>query len=296
MRYSTPGALRAAIDQRLVTQANESGTDIARLRRRIAFERLLVRFAAPTSPSESPGKGDVWVLKGGAALEFRLSDRARATKDVDVEVRHAAPTDETVRDLLVEALLSDPDGDLFGFRLDTFGPVTVASDPGRVLRAKVECRLDGRTFDRVTVDISIGDSPHQRVEPLRLPGLLGFADLAPATILAVDLRRHFAEKLHAMLRDYGGRPSSRVKDLADLILVIDMGLEPGGDLLAATGEVFTERDGAAAPATLPDPPVGWNDRYAELASELNLSAPTVANAMDTLRNFWNITLASTKET
>jgi hypothetical protein len=45
VRYATPAALRAAIGQRLVQQADQTGVDIVRLRRRVVFERLLVRFA-----------------------------------------------------------------------------------------------------------------------------------------------------------------------------------------------------------------------------------------------------------
>lgn len=303
MRYATAGALRAAIDQRLVQQSTESGVDIARLRRRVVFERLLVRFAAGQAWEQTsgrstegiPGKGGVWVLKGGAALEFRLADRARATKDVDVEMRHGELGHEEIRGLFVETLLVDPDGDFFTFRLDSFGPITVGNAPGPILRSKLDCRLDGRTFDRITVDMTMDEAAHHRIEPLRLPGLLGFADLSPATILAVDLDRHFAEKLHAMVRDYGGRPSSRVKDLADLVLLIDMGLEPTAELHAAATEVFAARDGTSAPSDIPDPPSTWAARFGELADELNLSAPAIGAAMDALRSFWSRALTTPKE-
>ena len=78
MKYANAAALRAALDQRLVTEANTSGTDIARLRRRVTFERLLVRFAMAGA--------DQWVLKGGAAVEMRIADRARTTKDLDLAI------------------------------------------------------------------------------------------------------------------------------------------------------------------------------------------------------------------
>ena len=40
MKYATAAALRAALDQRLVTEANTSGTDIARLRSRAQMDAL----------------------------------------------------------------------------------------------------------------------------------------------------------------------------------------------------------------------------------------------------------------
>jgi hypothetical protein len=93
MKYANAAALRAALDQRLVTEANSSRTDIARLRRRVTFERLLVRFAL--------AGGDRWVLKGGAAVEMRIADKARTTKDLDLAARHTGANDADVREALV---------------------------------------------------------------------------------------------------------------------------------------------------------------------------------------------------
>jgi hypothetical protein len=157
---------------------------------------------------------------------------------------------------------------------------------GPVWRASVDCRLDGRTFDRVVIDIVARTSEAQRTESIRLPGTLAFADLPIVEVVAVDLNQHFAEKLHAMIRDYSDRPSTRVKDLADLILFIDTGLEPAPELIAAANEVFTARGATGPPRNLPDPPADWQARYAELANDLRLSAETIEAAMATLRAFW----------
>ncbi len=37
------------------------------------------------------------------------------------------------------------------------------------------------------------------------------------TVRAVDLNQHAAEKLHALTRQYGDRPNTRVKDLVDVL-------------------------------------------------------------------------------
>lgn len=252
MRYASAAALRAAVDRRLLQQANESSVDIGRLRRRIVFERLLVRFAL--------AGGERWVLKGGVAVEVRLTDRARATRDLDMAVRGVAADGLRIRDLL--------------------------GAPSPVWRANLDGHLAGRTFDRVVADIVAGTSDVERVERLSLPGTLSFAGLAPVEILAVDLHQHFAEKLHAMVRRYGDRQSTRVKDLADLVLFVEAGLEPTGDLARVVTEVFASR-GDHPPDDLPDPPAGWDARYEELARELSLPYPTVASAMAALREFWS---------
>jgi len=278
MKYSNAAALRSALDQHLVSEANTSGTDIARLRRRVTFERLLVRFALAGA--------DRWVLKGGAAVEMRVADRARTTKDLDLAARHTGDTDTDVRQALVEALLSDPQGDFFEFRLDKFKAMGIDGAMGPGWRASVDCRLDGRTFDHVVIDIVVRTSEVQRTETIPLLGTLSFAGLPTVEILAVDLHQHFAEKLHALVRSYGDRPSSRVKDLADLILFIDGGLQPTAELVAAVADVFTARGSALAPVELPDPPSAWPARYAELAEDLQLSAHDIEAAMITLRTFW----------
>lgn len=157
---------------------------------------------------------------------------------------------------------------------------------GPVWRASVDCRLDGRTFDHVVIDVVVRTSEIQRTEVITLPGTLAFADLPTVDIVAIDLFQHFAEKLHALIRDYSDRPSSRVKDLADLILFIDAGLKPTRDLVSAVTDVFIARGAAGAPAELSDPPADWRARYAELASDLQLSAPDVGAAMSVLRAFW----------
>ena len=78
-RYADASALRQAIETRLKQTSDDDGTDLGRLRRIFVFDRLLSRLAlAPRGQ---------WILKGGAALEFRLSSRARATKDLDVATR-----------------------------------------------------------------------------------------------------------------------------------------------------------------------------------------------------------------
>ena len=88
-----------------------------------------------------------------------------------------------------------------------------------------------------------------------------------------------------MTRQYGDRPSSRVKDLVDLVLFIETGLEPKGDVARVTAEVFIAR-GTPVLAEIPDPPTDWEARYAELADELGLSVRTIEEAMTPVREFW----------
>ena len=60
MRYATSAAFRQALDDRLKTEAANTGLGTARLRKRVAFELFLRRLVAV-----APGR---WILKGALAL------------------------------------------------------------------------------------------------------------------------------------------------------------------------------------------------------------------------------------
>ena len=78
MRYSTAAAFRQALEERLRQRSLGNAQALTRQRKMVAFDRLLVRLA------KSDPKA--WVVKGGFALQLRLADRARTTKDIDLAV------------------------------------------------------------------------------------------------------------------------------------------------------------------------------------------------------------------
>jgi Nucleotidyl transferase AbiEii toxin, Type IV TA system len=282
MPYATPAALRAALEARLRAHGTAAAVDLERLRRRAVFERLLVRL-----DHAMPGQ---WVLKGGMALEVRLGDRARSTRDLDLAMRQAARDGETVRERLIEALAGDAEGDGFEFRIGPARDID-ADEAGRPgWRFLVDARLDGRTFAKVRLDVVARPEEISATDRVRLPTVLAFAGFPDHEVEAVDPAQHFAEKLHAYTRPYGERPNSRVKDLPDLVLLLDGGLAPSAELLATVEHVFAARATHELPADLPDPPADWAGRYATLAEELDLAAATVDEAMALLRRFWATTL------
>lgn len=81
MKYKTAADLRQAISVRMRSIAKERGMPVERLHRHIAFERLLARLL---KKGQSP-----WTLKGGYAMELRMPNSARSTKDIDLAVTDA---------------------------------------------------------------------------------------------------------------------------------------------------------------------------------------------------------------
>lgn len=83
-QYATAGAFRIALETRLIERSQRDGIDLQRLRRHVAFDRLLARMFWGAARARN-----AWVLKGGYALEMRFH-RARTTKDLDLTRRPRA--------------------------------------------------------------------------------------------------------------------------------------------------------------------------------------------------------------
>lgn len=237
------------------------GADQARLardRKRIAFDRLLARLVA-TAP-------DDWVLKGGFAMDLRLSDRARTTKDVDLAW-------QAEEDAIAEVLLDTAATDLGDYFVVSLERTEAQPDLlGGAHRFHVTVSLAGRPFERFLLDVGTHDDLVPGREALITSDLLGFAGIPPVTVPALPLATQLAEKLHAYTRTYeGGRPSTRTKDLVDLALVAALFPVDASELKAAIDAVFACRAAHRPPDALPTPTPNWRTAYRALATSVGIS-------------------------
>ncbi|XVQ88446.1 nucleotidyl transferase AbiEii/AbiGii toxin family protein [Microbispora siamensis] len=276
-RYGNAVSFRQALEARLKQQADAQGTDLGRLRRRVLFERVVARLAVPR-----PGR---WILKGGAAMEFRLLDRARATKDLDLAMRSGDIGGAALQEELIESLVADLDGDGFVFRVASPSELRPDGAGRPAWRFGIEARLAGKTFAALRLDAALRAEELAETDNLRLPGTLAFAGVPAPTVEAVHPRQHFAEKLHALTRDYGDRPNTRVKDLVDLVLLIEMGLLPNEELVKVVRHVFRVRATHDLPVEINDLPPRWEIDYPDLARGLTTTVHFAA-AMALVRGFW----------
>jgi predicted nucleotidyltransferase component of viral defense system len=263
-------AWRSSLEARLGNLSERTGLDVGRLRRHLVFQRMLARLS----------QDERWVLKGGFALEVRLALRSRSTKDLDLVVLGEVEGDQ-LQDLFAEALDRDIDGDHFVFEVSK--PKSISSDeagnPG--WRLSVAARLAGRDFAQVVVDVVARSVEIEgAVSTVTVEPLVTGVDLEAVQMPTVDLAQQAAEKLHALARRYAGdRPSSRVKDLVDLVLLAECGLVGAAPLGIRLAHVYAVRDGSPPPRVLPSPPAAWVVTYAALARELYLGAADVESAM-----------------
>ena len=204
------------------------------------------------------------MLKGALALDFRLGNRTRTTKDMDLTRSDA---EESATADLIAAQSIDL-GDFFVFAVEKAGGIPENEDS---VRYRVRAELAGRIFEEVTVDIGFSDPLSWQPESVSGPDLLTFADIQPAEVPALPLEQHVAEKLHAYTRSYGqDQPSSRVKDLVDLVLIRRYLPLNADRLRAALVGTFEARRLQSVPARLPQPPKEWAVSYRRLAREVGI--------------------------
>jgi hypothetical protein len=258
VRYRDATAFRMALEQRLKDGAGD-GAALNRDRKRVAFDRLLVRLQAVAA--------DRWVLKGGFALDLRLAARARSTKDVDIEWR---AEQEGLLDALLDATDHDA-GDFFTFGIERAG--APEDRLGGAHRFRVSASLAGRAFETFQLDVGFRADGAAGVEALRTDDLLVFAGIEPIQVPAISLELQVAEKLHAYTQTYeGGRGSTRVKDLVDLALIAELSPLDAAMLRSEIGSNFDHRGAHSPPHSLPSPPPEWARPFGRLAAEVGISA------------------------
>lgn len=287
MTYDTPQALRTALEARIRNESAATGLSADRLRRRVIFQRIITRLQRA-----EPGR---WVLKGGMALEVRLRDAARLTKDIDLGLRDETLDGEDLRERLVDALSRDADGDGFGFAVGP--PSEMAEDGGGHLtwRVAVAVELAGRPFGAIKLDVSPRAHELDATDIVQLPNSLDFAGIRTVEIEIVDVHRHAAEKFHAMLKDFGERENSRVRDLVDLMLLRESGLLSIAQLTPVVTAVWAERESAAPPVAFPNLPTSWLERYERLAAENEVEPTSFSVAARRAAELW-ADMFPTKET
>jgi hypothetical protein len=230
---------------------------------------------------------NTWVLKGGYALELRFN-QARSTKDLDLTVRGPEGLRTTVdpasalRERL-QLVAMDQRSDFFVF---VIGEATLELNqaPEGGARFPVDARMDGRTFARFHVDLAVGDDVLEPLEQLSGDDWLGFAGIAPVSVPALSAEQHWAEKLHAYTRPREAT-NSRVKDLVDLVLLIDRHEMSADRIRSAVEATFVRRRTHPVPTELPAPPAAWSRPFAALAAECGL-AYSAQTAHQRASEFW----------
>jgi Nucleotidyl transferase AbiEii toxin, Type IV TA system len=269
--YASPSAFRRGLTDRLRAAAQTSEWNLPQLQRQVAYDRLLERLYLAD---------DSWILKGATALLAR-GFGVRGTRDIDLFLdgdRAAAERD--LRDCASHDI-----GDWFRFELGASHPMLEKTRGTRIpVTAYIGTQWAEFHIDLLGPDVRITGKP-DGVPPL-VP--LAMAGVEQHGYRACPLVDHVADKIAAIYQRHGllGRPSTRYRDLVDLVAIVtsaDIAAEP--QLTALQAE--TAQRGITLPArfSVPDQTL-WTSGYAASAGgSLLREGRTLDKALRIVRPF-----------
>lgn len=272
-RPKTPKT-KARLERLISDWQNSSGQPVARLDLRIAAMMIAGALARVVGPDDRAA----FAIKGGIAMELRLGDRARSTRDIDLILR--GDTDR-LADLL-DAGLGEPYNG-FAFRRRQIGDHPVRPD---VKQVEVQVVFARKALCTPKLEIAPAETGHETFvalpgAPLDAVGLDG-PELVP--VLATPWQ--IAQKIHAVTERYPTeRENPRVRDLVDIQLL--EATDPDiRKVRNACEQVFASRGQHSWPRDVDVPP-SWTAGYEALATTLALPVTDVTEAANVVRGYIN---------
>lgn len=272
--YPSWQALEHAIKAAATTDTNSAGLQVGDRITHARFDRFLCRVFS--DPSDT-----TWLLKGGTGLLARVPD-TRRTQDVDL-ASTSATLDEAVDDL--ERRVDTDLGDHLRFTLAGQRSTGRGNTQPAVETRELtfDCWAGNRRLGHIKVDIVVGPPPVGTVEVQQPADRLHLnRPLITHPYRLFPLVDQVAEKVCATMNpNYpDGRPSSRVKDLVDLVVI---SRTQAMQLHSLRQAITTHRQRARIPPfTQLHIPHGWGGPYAALAAKTPAAAscPTLASAAE----------------
>src|SRR6266852_5251178 len=163
--------------------ARELGVAEGRVRAWVAY--MIMAGALERSTGAA---GPRFIVKGGVALELRLRNRARATKDIDVVLRDA---EAGLADTLEQAVTGDA---YQGFSFRRKGEPLLLDNGAVNMEFAVTYR--GQPWTSISVDVARAEAGESDIEWLKAIALTdAFGVTGPTQLPCLPLRFHVAQKL-----------------------------------------------------------------------------------------------------
>ena len=275
--------MRTALEERLNRFSKENGIDLMRIRRHVAFDRILARIFSQNTEGI--------ILKGGYAIELLLQN-ARTTMDIDISVngtktgllKNGQISNPDILQEFLQERVSDSSEDFFEFIIGK-SILDLENAPYGGYRFPVEARMAGRLFIKFEIDIAAGDAWIEPHETVQSKDWFGFAGITAPVIPVISKEQQFAEKVHTYTLPRK-TPNSRVKDLIDILLFINMKDIDIGKLHFAVNKTFQQRKTHALPAELPAPPPLWKTPFSKLTAASGIRVE-LEGGFEMFRQFYN---------
>jgi hypothetical protein len=255
-RYATPTAVEAAIATaaRKAYAKDRSLTVQERIRIEY-FHRFLSRIFSEVDASD-------WVLKGGTAMLARVAS-ARTTTDVDL-IRGSLSLNAALEDL--RHLAAADLGDFFRFDYTGFSNAVDGNQQPYTegYQVSFDVYIGANKKDSFHVDLVVNVVITDQVDIAQPANALDLPKLPSKPYRLYPVVDQIADKVCATLALYSGSPSSREKDLVDLVVLVVT-----QDVDATKLRRALEVEARVRSLVLPDifeVPANWGTRYAKLAS------------------------------
>lgn len=278
-RFATPEAARRAVTDRLKAHATHGPWMLADLQRQYAYDQLIERLYRID---------DQWVIKGATAL---LARRVSVRHTIDLDVYRAGAIGDVER-LLRHAVALDI-GDWMTFEV---GPaVQIHAAGAQAARAKVQRFIGAKRWCAFQVDlVAEGIELTGHPDPVRPLTDIEILTSPRTTWQAYPLVDHVADKVCAIIERHQGQPSTRYKDLVDLVAIVHHATVAASLQSEALGREGRRR-GLSLPRRfdVPDRRM-WEQGYrAEARRTTGLDEANLDAALTTVTPFLNPLLAGT---
>ena len=271
-RYNTPDAARTAITDKLRAEAAKGPWKLSDLQRQYAYDQLVERLYRVDAD---------WVIKGATAL---LARRVSVRHTVDIDVYRAGAITEVERRMRAAAALDI--GDWMTFEV---GPrsMTIQAAGAQGARVKVTSLIGTKIWAPFQIDM-VAEGIEMTGIPDAVPPLtdVEILDQDRAHWQAYPLVDHVADKVCAILERHNGHPSTRFKDLIDLVAITMRCTVPASLQMEALAKEATRRN-LLLPTKfdVPDRTI-WTAGYsAEARRTVGLTAITLDDALAVVRPF-----------
>ena len=198
-----------ALDQAVRSAARKSERDTGRAIDGFYKDRLLCRVFSEPEPR--------FVLKGGQSQLARRLD-ARESRDIDL-VGMTAEINVALEDL--KRLAATDLDDYLEFRFVSARPIPVSQEYRTGVHVEF-LPLLGKTkrLNPIVVDLVVDQTPPDAYVRVRPKNRLDIRGLPTFDYALQTIEERIADKVCATMQLFNGRPSSRVKDLVDLVVAM----------------------------------------------------------------------------
>ena len=254
MTYENGGQLDRALKRVVRDRGGDPGDGC----RRALRDRFLCRVF-----SNPDGR---FILKGGSGLLARIPD-GRVTRDIDFATASRESSEDALA-ALVELAGRDM-GDFLSFKLDKWSESLDDNGYSRLLKLRFQTFLGHEEKDPILIDLSLDcdiTQPADRIAPANRVRVEG---LESCDYLVYPLPYQLADKLCAIMETQpGGWPSSRMKDLVDVVyyaMNVTLALKD----LARAIECECRKRGMDVPPRF-EAPAAWAGSFAAFAKKSGL--------------------------